>query len=442
MTNHGRTALLRTLALIAIGTAPLAAQQTGEIFYTRYNTTPGDPFRVKKATYTYTGSALQLGPSTGIATNLGADGLLFSTRGTILVAGQGNRNVCEIDPATGLNRGCSSRLASNSYHLTMDPDTRRIWTSDQPGNVVTEIPITGGLGVPTAHRLRNGATLTQIVFTPRGTFYTSSDPSGAPSVLGTLDITTWTATPRITNLAGFHGAMYDRFTGHILAFGSHFITQIDPDPVAPRVVSRLDIRTLPGGSGITAPIDQGTSDGNGLILAAVNGDPPTGGRLVFLDISTSRLVATPRFAALPPLDTRLDDIAPLSGPGCPAFGRATTFGTGWAGTSGVPTLTSTPPLINSSATLSIGNSATGPTVGCLLLGRQRASRATIWGGTLLTTDIAAELTFFVGTGGLTTNYPVPVSSCGATWFLQTVLLDRGATHGVAFSPGLELVFGN
>lgn len=432
--------LLGALALVPADS--LLAQTSGDLFYTRYATTSTDQFRVKKVEFTYDGTAFQLGARTGIARNLGADGLVFSPRGTLLVAGQSNRQVCEVHATTGAALGCSGATAANVYHLTMDPDNARVWTSNQPGNLVFEVPVVPTLGTPITHALRNGALLTQIVFTPNGVFYTSSAPNGLNSTFGTLDMTTWTATPKLTAIDGMHGVTFDRHTGHVIAFGARFITQIDPDPTSPRIVGRLDVNTLPSRPNISSPIDQGTTNGAGLVFAAVNGSAPSGGHLIFLDITQSRNVATPDFSATPTLDTFVDDVAPLSGAGCSAPAQATPFGAGWTGSAGVPALTSTLPYLRQSAALTLGNSASRSTAACLLIGTRQADLPTNFGGRMLVDALVLELGFALPASGTTLRYFVPSAACGATWFAQTVQIDAAASHDVAFSRGLRLVFGN
>lgn len=431
-------ALLVSAALIGPAVAQVFA---GDLYYSRYNT-GSDPFRVKKVAITYDGANLTLGAPVGVARNIGADGLVFTTRGSLLVAGQGNRQVCEVNVTTGAVVACSGNTSTNLYHVTMAPGNDRVFTSAQPGTTLFEIPINPAPGTPIPRTLRGGG-LTQIVFTPTGTFYTASAPNGAGGVFGTIDMSTYTLTPKL-QMDGFHGVAYDRYTGHVITFGSAFITQITADPVNPTVVSRLDIRTLPNAPTYTGPIDQGTTTGNGLVLAAVNGDSAGArrGQMVFLDIRNSRRVATPDFAATPELDTFLDDIAPLSGAGCSAPARTTAYGTGWPGRAGVPSLGASTPFIGQFTTLSLGNAAQANTAACLLIGTRQANLATAFDGRQLVDGITLEIGFVLAASGASTRFFVPASACGSTLYTQLVHLDSAATRGVAFSAGLRVDFGN
>jgi hypothetical protein len=430
------------LALALPCAATTSAQITGDLFYTRYQISQQDPFKVKKVGFAYDGATLQLGPRVGIAQNLGADGLVFSTRGTLIVAGQNNQMVCEIDPTTGAMLGCSPPTSTAVFHLTMNPDASRVWTSAQPGNRLIEIPVNPTLGAPIVHTLANGALLTQIMFAPRGVFYVTSAPDGLNGELGTIDLTTRTLTPKLAGIDGLHGITYDRHTGHLITFGSRYITQIDPDPSAPRIVARLDVNTLPSNPNIASPIDQGTTDGHGLVFAAVNGSAPTGGHLIFLDIRNSRNVARPDNSATPTLDTFVDDVAPLSGPGCSAQARAAAYGTGWPGASGVPALSNTPPLLEQTAVMTMGSSSRTQALACLMVGTRAVDLQTRFGGKILVDDLILESGFLLPANGRTLVWFVPSIYCGATFYAQLVQVDAAASHGIAFSRGLELVLGN
>lgn len=124
--------------------------------------------------------------------------------------------------------------------------------------------------------------------------------------------------------------------------------------------------------------------------------------------------------------------------GAPAF--AVGYGNGHAGANGVPPLTaSAPPRLGTSLDLVIGNSAISSTAGVLVLGTSRASVPTPFGGTLLVQPLA-QLALTVPAIGATVPLRIPdlPSLCGTTLDIQAALADAGASHGVAFTPGLEL----
>lgn len=120
------------------------------------------------------------------------------------------------------------------------------------------------------------------------------------------------------------------------------------------------------------------------------------------------------------------------------------YGTGHPGTGGVvPSLTSSAlPILGSTITLQGDNTSGGPSVGAFLYGFRAASQATPFGGTLLVDLIEADTVSVPGATG-TTMLTVPNNPaiCGFSLFSQFVVGDAGASHGIAFSPGLELVLG-
>jgi hypothetical protein len=127
--------------------------------------------------------------------------------------------------------------------------------------------------------------------------------------------------------------------------------------------------------------------------------------------------------------------------GAPAF--QVNYGAGHAGTSGVPSLRlSAVPRIGSAVDVLVGNSAGSATPGVLLLGPARANLPTPVGGTLLV-QLAAQVVFTVPASGAAIPLLLPdlPSLCGRTFDLQAAMADPGASHGIAFTAGLELGFG-
>lgn len=127
--------------------------------------------------------------------------------------------------------------------------------------------------------------------------------------------------------------------------------------------------------------------------------------------------------------------------GSPA--AAVGYGIGHPGTTGVPGLAaSAPPRLGTTTDLQIGNSAVVPTAGALLVGTLRANVPTPFGG-LLQVQILATLPLAVPVSGAIVPIAVPdlPSLCGGSITFQAVLADPGASHGIAFTPGLELLPG-
>jgi hypothetical protein len=134
---------------------------------------------------------------------------------------------------------------------------------------------------------------------------------------------------------------------------------------------------------------------------------------------------------------------------CPHDASVSSYGQGWPGSNGIPSLAvSTAPSICSRVDLVVGNSLGSTTPACVLFSDARADAATRFGGRQLVDDRSGafvEVAVFVGAAG--TSFPMQVPCnllelCGKSYYLQSVVLDAGASHGVAFSLGLELKIGN
>ena len=129
--------------------------------------------------------------------------------------------------------------------------------------------------------------------------------------------------------------------------------------------------------------------------------------------------------------------------GCASAGWRS-YGQGWPGTFGVPSFVSRDdPVIGQSATFDIENSLGADTTGFLFIGVTRLDIQTRLGGRLLLGP-GASLTLAVPAGGLTLPASIPddPALCGLSVFLQVLENDPGASHGVSFTPGLELDLGS
>jgi hypothetical protein len=124
-------------------------------------------------------------------------------------------------------------------------------------------------------------------------------------------------------------------------------------------------------------------------------------------------------------------------------GTSVNYGAGFPGTNGVPTLTiSAPPDIGTIQVMLLANSAGVSTVGAYFYGLSRANLPTPFGGTALVQPSASVTVVLPPTGG-TQPFLIPyvLAFCGLLVDVQGVVLDAGAAHGIAFSPGLELTIG-
>jgi hypothetical protein len=119
------------------------------------------------------------------------------------------------------------------------------------------------------------------------------------------------------------------------------------------------------------------------------------------------------------------------------------YGTGWAGTFGIPTLHArTDPVIGQSLDLFLDNSLGAKTSGLFLLGLSQTSLKTGKGGILLV-DPLLWLPLAIPAGGLTISGMVPDDPAlyGVDLDLQALEFDAGASNGISFTDGLDLTLG-
>jgi subtilisin family serine protease len=129
---------------------------------------------------------------------------------------------------------------------------------------------------------------------------------------------------------------------------------------------------------------------------------------------------------------------------CATPASATNYDTGYAGTLGVPSLTtSAPPVLGLSFTLDVGNSLGSATPGLLVVGLSSASIPTTAGGTLLVSPLLL-LPFTVGATGssLPATMPTDPNLCGVHVYAQVLELDAGAAHHISFTAGIDLLLGS
>jgi len=126
---------------------------------------------------------------------------------------------------------------------------------------------------------------------------------------------------------------------------------------------------------------------------------------------------------------------------CPA--ACETYGSGWPGTNGIPTLTCTsPPVLGTSFGVALSNSWGPPSIAILVVGSAETSLPTPYGGTLLVAP-GGLFAFPLPGGGLVLPLSLPADPtlCGATLLGQVVEVDPGASAGFSFTAGLRLRMG-
>ena len=122
---------------------------------------------------------------------------------------------------------------------------------------------------------------------------------------------------------------------------------------------------------------------------------------------------------------------------------STNYGTGYAGSNGIPELyTVGLPDICEQLILEIGNSYGAPTVAMVFISAQQTDIPTGWGGHLLVQPgLSFPLRLPAAGQSVALRVICDTAFAGESFNLQVLEIDPGATDGVSFSRGLELVHG-
>jgi probable HAF family extracellular repeat protein len=127
----------------------------------------------------------------------------------------------------------------------------------------------------------------------------------------------------------------------------------------------------------------------------------------------------------------------------PSKARWFNYGAGWPGTRGIPAFTTlNDPILGTTITLDVQNSYGQPTAGLLLIGFRQADLHSSWGGDLLLLPaLTLPITFSFGSDSFTGALPYDDALVGVEVDLQVLEFDPGASKGISFTPGLDLVLG-
>jgi hypothetical protein len=119
------------------------------------------------------------------------------------------------------------------------------------------------------------------------------------------------------------------------------------------------------------------------------------------------------------------------------------YGAGFPGTNGIPSLTSqADPVLGTTVTIDLSNSAGSSTIALLLIGYQRAQIPTGPGGDLLVVpSVVAFLNLPAAGQSYSGDIPDDDALCGFKVDVQAIESDSGAAKRISFTPGLELVLG-
>jgi len=128
--------------------------------------------------------------------------------------------------------------------------------------------------------------------------------------------------------------------------------------------------------------------------------------------------------------------------GTPCEAAASSYGEGWPGTLGEPTLAANAdPQIGETLPLEITNSLGAPTTASLLLGAASTALPLKDGTLLVDPLVTIPLSLPVAPVVLAGGIPKDATLCGVPVFVQVVEVDPGASKGLSFSRGLRLTLG-
>ena len=227
-------------------------------------------------------------------------------------------------------------------------------------------------------------------------------------------------------------------TGDYLGFAMTAVPDVDLDGVADVAVG------APGASSGVGRVEL-FSGSDGASITHVDGDPVESGWFGEalaggdwnLDGIGDWLVGDPSYLSGPNVVGRVVAFA-----GCPA--RVASYGAGWPGTNGIPTLDCTePPEIGDLGEIRIGSSnQKSLTFGAIFVGFDDADLPTGADGRLLELP-AYTLPFVVLGPSIRVWSPIPdVSSLAfLDLYVQAIEADPGASKGLSFTAGLKLTIG-
>lgn len=119
------------------------------------------------------------------------------------------------------------------------------------------------------------------------------------------------------------------------------------------------------------------------------------------------------------------------------------YGTGLAGTLGVPSLAlSGPPVLGSSISFELTSSSPVPSIALVAYGSEMAILPTPFGGTLWLAPVGVlSVPLPPGTSSLPFDVPPNPALCATASYFQFAQKDVGAVSSIAFSAGLEAAYG-
>ena len=285
------------IAAIVLGMSALAAADDivgGTLYYTNF--TGGQNVNSVNYSYDRTTHSASLTGQHNIASVNGADGIIFSSNGNLLVGGQGNPVVHEL--TTGGVSVTDHFAGGANFHLTLDPNGNTVYTSNF-GGVLDKVSLTGG---PLVQQAPTGSDfgVTQLAFGPGGqVIYVNGQPNGFGNI-GFYNLSNGQTTRLYSSVIPAHGVVYDPFTGKFTFFGDGWTGTMNTNGTGLSTHSDQNV---------VCDFDQGAVDGEGLALVAGCGG------ITVIDYAMSGDINNPDFIQFFGGFSGIDDVAPLVGAG-------------------------------------------------------------------------------------------------------------------------------
>jgi hypothetical protein len=390
------------------------------------------------------GPALSWRPAiTSVATDLipGESYVVSGTQLNGLTTGNSYGDECGVATNYPLVRITNAATGHVFYCRAHDPSTMAIATGSAVVTTDFEVPVTVELGAATLEVVANGlaslprgivvhapiaidfdALATGVVVTNQYADATFSAPAGFAN--WTVALNAGTSQPNVI-MTGPAGGGSDGLEDTYVDF---------PAPVASLTFRGVGI----DGTGAVASVNVFV---NGALTNTVSiegvGDPTTPVRV---DLTAFHNVTRIEIGGI----TDAGGIAWDDFDFCLASSASwSNYGSGFAGTLGVPGLTAqSNPVLGGALTLDLGNSLGATTPALLISGVQQAVIPTSKGGDLLLVPLLFVPLSLPATGAsFNGSLPNDPDLCGVQIFAQGLELDAGAAHGLSFTAGLQLTLG-
>ncbi len=311
------------LLAVAISTGCVSTAQatifTGTLYYTHY--TGGGPNVLDLGfSYNDTTQALTYGSQNGLATVIGADGIMFAPNGNLIVTSNTTSSVYRINSSNGavLQTVATGTQSFPDYHMALDPTGTQFYSSNSYNRATGPldtfaINADGSFNNATTTAIVSSSTgaasnVTQLAFAPNGTiFYTDGSPNCCGSVgLFSFGSGSDTTQQLFSSIIAAHGIIYDPFTGLMTMFGGGEVATLDPTQTTMAdIINSLLQYNVPN----IGDFDQGAVDGLGHAFIAGSG------AMTFIDYSLSHDITNPDLVIVTGGFGAIDDIAPLVGLG-------------------------------------------------------------------------------------------------------------------------------